>query len=88
MESSNDQTSADVLMLEKMEKCSCPQKLEVMFVCLHSETQCPESKNQKYYCIQCLSKAKHAHMPVVIVEEIKKIHQRWVTLKALVSEAF
>jgi hypothetical protein len=47
----NNETSADKLMIEKMDKCNCPLQLEVMFVCLKTEQECPQSKIQKYYCI-------------------------------------
>ena len=81
-------TSADRLWFDKMEKCNCPLKLEVMFVCLKKENECPDSKLQKYYCMECNNQGKHDHKSIMIVGELNKLNKRWLNLKALVSETF
>jgi hypothetical protein len=39
------QTTSEVLMLEKMEKCNCGRNFEVIYVCLKSEQECKDSKD-------------------------------------------
>ncbi len=72
-----------------MTKCNCALELKVMFVCLLSDIQCPESKNQKFYCIECFNEGKHAHFPqVTIVGEVRKIHKKWITLRDNLNKTF
>ncbi len=46
-----DSTYADSLQLEKMQMCSCNRNLQAIYICLKTEGECPDSKNQKFYCI-------------------------------------
>ena len=39
------QTSADLFQFEKMAKCNCERGFEVLYVCIKSESECPDSKN-------------------------------------------
>ena len=64
-------STSETLMLEKMDKCNCGKNLEVILICLESEEKCKESKNQKYYCMECNSDDKHNHKSVFIVHELK-----------------
>jgi hypothetical protein len=57
-------------MLEKMDKCNCGRNLEVIFICLKSEEECKDAKNQKYYCIKCSTEDKHDHKGAVIANEL------------------
>ena len=75
-------------MLEKMDKCNCGRNLEVIFICLKSEQECKDSKNQKYYCIKCSSDDKHDHKPVVIVNELEVQNNKWLAFIAEISNIF
>ncbi len=61
--------------------CNCNRNLQVIFVCLQSDSECPDSLNLKFYCIECSQEEKHNHKSVAIVSELKKNHSKWLTLK-------
>ncbi len=61
--------------------CNCKRDLQVIYICLKSQSECPDSLNQKLYCIQCFQDDKHDHKPVMIIGELKKSHDKWLALK-------
>ena len=42
---------ANILRLELMDKCNCDSGQEVLFIC--KSNQCADHQKQKYYCIKC-----------------------------------
>jgi hypothetical protein len=72
------QSSADLLKLDHMEKCKCDNNLEVMFVCL--DKSCADNQTHPYYCMKC-SQKKHKHHMIFIINEVEEQHIKWTTLR-------
>ena len=81
-------TSAEIFMFEKMAKCNCNRNLEAIFVCLKNEQECKDSKDQKYYCVECSQEDKHDHKSITIVNELKAQNKKWTTLFNEISTTF
>ena len=81
-------TTADALMLEKMQKCNCNRDLEAIYVCLKSEQECKDSKNQKFYCIVCSQEDKHDHKSIAIFSELQAQSKNWKDLISDVTTSF
>jgi hypothetical protein len=80
-------STAEALMLEKMQKCNCGRNLEAIYVCLKAD--CQDSKTQKYYCLECSNEEnKHDHKSIAIVLELKSQHKKWTSLLDDVMGAF
>ncbi len=84
-------TTVELFQLEKMEQCNCQRGFEVIYVCLKKETECADSKKQRYYCARCSQEDKHDHKPIMIVNELDRLHSAWVAfrneIKYVYSEA-
>jgi hypothetical protein len=50
-ENKMQESVANILRLELMDKCNCGSGQEVIYICKSS--QCPDQPKQKYYCIDC-----------------------------------
>jgi hypothetical protein len=50
-ENKMQESVANILRLELMDKCNCGNGQEVIYICKSS--QCPDQQKQKYYCIDC-----------------------------------
>jgi hypothetical protein len=75
-ENKMQESVANILRLELMDKCNCPSGLEVMFFCKSS--QCRDHAKQKYYCYNCSQEdGKHDHKPLGIVKELESQVQKW-----------
>ncbi len=74
----SQESAADILKLDQMDKCSCPEKLEVMLVCL--DQTCPDYHTLPFFCMKCSSK-KHNHRTFFIVNEVESQHEKWSSLK-------
>ena len=81
-------STAEAFMLEKMDKCNCNRGLEAIYVCLKTEQECKDSKNQKYYCLECSEEDKHDHKSVAIVSELKAQNKKWTTFINEISSTF
>ena len=72
-ENKMEQSVANILRLELMDKCECQWKLEVMFICISDK--CPDHAKQKYYCMKCSQvKGKHDHKSIMIVTEVEDLN--------------
>ena len=71
---------ANILRLELMDKCNCGSGQEVLFIC--KSNQCADHQKQKYYCIKCSQiEGKHEHKSIVIVSEIEAQSKKWHEFK-------
>ena len=81
------QSTANVLKLELMDKCNCRRGFEVLYFC--KDKKCSDNQNQKYYCLECsYEDGKHDHKSIPIVKEIETQHTKWYDLKANVQKLF
>ena len=50
-ENKMQESVANILRLELMDKCNCGSGQEVLFIC--KSNQCADHQKQKYYCFSC-----------------------------------
>ena len=51
MEDLIEQNNNEGSLVQQMEMCNCNQNQKVSYVCLKTEKECDQKKDQKLYCI-------------------------------------
>ncbi len=72
MISSSMRSTVDLIRPELMDKCNCPNQLEVMFIC--KDETCYDHRSQQYYCIVCSTTKHNSHPSKPIFKEVENIH--------------
>jgi hypothetical protein len=86
-ENKMQESVANILRLELMDKCNCGSGQEVLFLCKSS--QCADHQKQKYYCLKCsYEEGKHDHKPMAIVQEIESQSKKWHDFKLELSNTY
>jgi hypothetical protein len=75
-ENKMQESVANILRLELMDKCNCPSGLEVMYFCKSQD--CPDHHKQKYFCYNCSQdETKHNHRHLGIIKEMETQTKKW-----------
>ena len=86
-ENKMQESVANILRLELMDKCNCGSGQEVIYVC--KSNQCADHQKQKYYCMKCSQdESKHDHRPAMIVSEIESQSKKWHDFKLELSNTY
>jgi hypothetical protein len=86
-ENKMQESVANILRLELMDKCNCGSGQEVFFIC--KSNQCADHQKQKYYCMfTFILRAIHDHRVVMIVSEIDSQSKKWHAFKLELSNTY